>query len=605
MGQYYRCVGRERPLQLRRRTQGTFLARGTPEAVETAEHPTTTAATAGSEVVLDRYRLVRRLGGGGFGVVWLAHDLKLDRTVAVKRIPAPDAETAKRAQREGVAAARLQHPAIVALHEAGSDEENVYLVSEYVRGGTFARLLEEGALSDRDVVEIGVALCDALAHAHKRGIIHRDVKPLNILVPDTVGDGGAPAKLTDFGVARIAGDDALTRTGDVVGTLAYMAPEQAEGAEVGEEADLYALGLCLYEGLSGVNPVRGRGAGATARRVGQRLPPLGRLRRDLPLDLCEALDVAVWPHPEERGTIAELRAVLNAALDAVDDEPGTIAGGPLEPLAPVAPPQHTKLTQRALAAVLAAGLAGAALRWGSTGLDALAGSGGAGGSAAAAVTAVAPPIAPLTGALAVGLATLLLPRLAWLAFAAATITWLFTESPDRAWLALAAALPVPFLLRRAAPATWSLSALAPLLALGSVAGAFPALAARVGSLPRRAIAGALGAWWLLLAEAALHRHLLLGAPADAAQGGTGALAAIVTAPAIALLGVWAAAAALLPYLVRGRLLVADIVLATAWAAGVAAATQAAIGGAPRGLIVGAIAAAALAVITRASPDTRG
>jgi hypothetical protein len=561
--------------------------------VETAEHPTTTSATAGSEVVLERYRLVRRLGGGGFGVVWLAHDLKLDRTVAVKRIPAPDADTARRAQREGVAAARLSHPAIVALHEAGSDDENVFLVSEYVRGATFARLLEDGALSDRDVVEIGVALCDALAHAHKRGIVHRDVKPLNILVPDTVADGGSPAKLTDFGVARIAGDDALTRTGDVVGTLAYMAPEQAEGAEVGEEADLYALGLCLYEGLSGVNPVRGRGAGATARRVGQRLPPLGRLRRDLPLDLCEALDAAVWPHPEERGTLAGLRATLAAALDAVDDEPGTIAGGSLEPLAGVGgsgPPQHTKLTQRALAAALAAGLAGAALRWGAT----LPGAG---------VEAV-PPVAPLTGALAVGLATLLLPRLAWLAFAAATITWLFTEIPDRAWLVLAAALPVPFLLRRAAPATWSLPGAAPLLALGTVAGAFPALAARAGSLPRRAIAGALGAWWLLLAEAALQRHLLLGAPADAAHGGTGAILAIATTPALALLGVWAAAAAVLPYLVRGRLLVADIVLAVAWAAGVAAATQAAIGGAPRGLIAGAIAAAVVAVIPRASPDAR-
>jgi hypothetical protein len=573
--------------------------------VETAEHPTTTATTAGSEVVLDRYRLVRRLGGGGFGVVWLAHDLKLDRTVAVKRIPAPDAETAKRAQREGVAAARLAHPAIVALHEAGSDDENVFLVSEYVRGATFARLLEDGALSDRDVVEIGVALCDALAHAHKRGVIHRDVKPLNILVPDTVADGGAPAKLTDFGVARIAGDDALTRTGDVVGTLAYMAPEQAEGAEVGEEADLYALGLCLYEGLSGVNPVRGRGAGATARRVGQRLPPLGRLRRDLPLELCATLDVAVWPHPEERGTLAELRASLTAALDTVDDEPGTIAGGSLEPLAPVAPPQHTKLAQRALAAVLTAGLAGAALRWGLTS-EAAATAGGAGsaGKAVGNGAVLAPPVAPLTGALAVGLATLLLPRLAWLAFAAATTTWLFTELPDRAWLVLAAVLPVPLLLRRAAPATWSLSGAAPLLALGTVGGAFPAVAARAGSLPRRAIAGALGAWWLLLAEAATGRHLLLGAPADAAHGGTGAIAAIVTSPAIALLGVWAAGAAVLPSLVRGRLLVADIVLAIAWAAGLAAATHAAIGGAPRGLIAGAIGAAAVAVIPRASPDAR-
>jgi eukaryotic-like serine/threonine-protein kinase len=558
--------------------------------VETAEHPTTTATTAGSEVVLDRYRLVRRLGGGGFGVVWLAHDLKLDRTVAVKRIPAPDADTAKRAQREGVAAARLQHPAIVALHEAGSDEENVYLVSELVRGATFARLLEDGALSDRDVVEIGVALCDALAHAHKRGIIHRDVKPLNILIPDAVVDGGAPAKLTDFGVARIAGDDALTRTGDVVGTLAYMAPEQAEGAEVGEEADLYALGLCLYEGLSGVNPVRGRGAGATARRVGQRLPPLGRLRRDLPLDLCAALDIAVWPHPEERGTLAELREALTGALEAVDDEPGTIAGGSLEPLAPVAPPRHTKLTQRALAAVLAAGLTGAALRWGAT--------------APGPGTEAAPPVAPLAGALGVALAVLLLPRLAWLALAAATTTWLFTALPDRAWLVLAAVLPVPLLLRRAAPATWSLPGLAPLLALGTVAGAFPALAARAGSLPRRAIVGALGAWWLLLAEAATGRHLLLGAPADAAHGGTDAITAIVTSPAIALLGVWAAAAAVLPYLVRGRLLVADVAVATAWAAGLSAATQAAIGAAPRGMIVGAIAAVVVAVVPRASPDAR-
>jgi hypothetical protein len=145
---------------------------------------------------------------------------------------------------------------------------------------------------------------------------------------------------------------------------------------------------------------------------------------------------------------------------------------------------------------------------------------------------------------------------------------------------------------------------APLLALGTVAGAFPAVAARAGSLPRRAAAGALGAWWLLLAEAATGRHLLLGAPADAAHGGTDAVVAIATSPAIALLGVWAVAAAVLPYLVRGRLLVADSVLAIVWAAGLAAATQAAIGGAPRGLIVGAIAAAVVAVILRASPDAR-
>jgi hypothetical protein len=592
IGQYYRCSGRSRPLQLRRRAQGPFFPRGSLEAVETAEHPTTTTSSATAEVVLDRYRLIRRLGGGGFGVVWLAHDLKLDRTVAVKRIPAPDAATAKRAQREGVAAARLQHPAIVALHEAGSDEENVYLVSELVRGTTFAALLQEGALSDRDVVEIGVALCDALAHAHQRGIIHRDVKPLNILIPDAVADGHAPAKLTDFGVARITGDDALTRTGDVVGTLAYMAPEQAEGDEVGEEADLYALGLCLYEGLSGVNPVRGRGAGSTARRVGQRLPPLGRLRRDLPLDVCAALDTAVWPHPEERGTLADLRAALVTALDAVGDEPGTIAGGALEPLAGVGgpgPPQPTKLAQRVLAAGMAAGLAGAALRWGATG--AVAGT-------PAATSAVIPPVAPLAGALGVALVALALPRLAWIALATALAVWLGEVAPDRAWLVGAAALPVPLLLRRAAPAAWSLPAVAPLLGLATVAGAYPALAGRAGRPLHRAAAGALGAWWVLLAEVALDRRVVLGAPSS--HGGSDVIATVATSPAIALVAVWAVAAAVLPYLVRGRLLTVDLVAASAWAAGLAAATQAVLGTAPRGLIVGAIAAGVLAVAPRAS-----
>ncbi len=579
MGQYCGYVGRQRPLQLRRRAQGTFFPRGRPNAVETAEHTTTTTQTASAEVVLDRYELHRRLGSGGFGAVWLARDLKLDRTVAVKRIPAPDAETAKRAQREATAAARLQHPAIVALHEAGSDDDHVYLVSELVRGATFARLLEEGALSDRDVVEIGVALCDALAHAHRRGIIHRDVKPLNILVPDAAGDGdGPPAKLTDFGVARIAGDDALTRTGDVVGTLAYMAPEQAEGGDVGAEADLYALGLCLYEGLAGVNPLRARGAGATARRIGQRLPPLGRLRRDLPLELCEAIDTAVWPHPEERGTLQDLKAALSTALADVDDEPGTIAGGALEPLAPVVPPQRTRLIERAATAAGAAALAAAALKWGPPG-------------------GAEPLVAPATGALGVALAALLLPRIVWVAMAVTTTVWLADVAPDRAWLVGAAVLPVPFLLRLASPVTWSVPALAPVMALGTVAGGFPAVAGRTGDVWTRAAVGALGAWATLLAEPLLHRTLVLGAPA--ASGGSDAVWSVLSAQSIALAGIWAAGAAILPFLVRGRLLVFDIVAATAWAAGLAAATQAALGTAPRGLIQGAILAAVLAILPRA------
>src|SRR6185369_10877232 len=161
---------------------------------------------------------------------------------------------------EARAAARLSHPAIVTLFEAGAEDGTTYLVSELVRGGTLAQLLLEGALSDRDVAEIGVALCAGLAHAHAQGVVHRDVKPSNVLVPDARAAGSAAAKLTDFGVARVVGAaegaDVLTRTGDVVGTLAYMAPEKAEGREAGAPADLYAAALVLYEAFSGVNPVR-------------------------------------------------------------------------------------------------------------------------------------------------------------------------------------------------------------------------------------------------------------------------------------------------------------------------------------------------------------
>ena len=138
-----------------------------------------------------------------------------------------------------MAAARLGHPAIVALYEAGRDEDGWVLVSELVRGRTLAQLEHDGALSDRDVLRIGATLCDALAHAHARGVVHRDVKPSNVICPE-VSDDGAAAKLTDFGIARLADDDSVTRTGDVVGTLAYMAPEQARGEHVTAAADTYA-----------------------------------------------------------------------------------------------------------------------------------------------------------------------------------------------------------------------------------------------------------------------------------------------------------------------------------------------------------------------------
>ena len=147
-----------------------------------------------------------------------------------------------------------------------------YLVSELVEGETLGALFATDALEDEQLLEIGIALADALGHAHARGVVHRDIKPQNVLVPRR--DEGAVAKLTDFGGASLAGEQALTRTGDVIGTLAYMAPEQSEGREAGAQADLYSLALVLYEGSAGVNPVRGPDAGGhrTAPRAAARAP---------------------------------------------------------------------------------------------------------------------------------------------------------------------------------------------------------------------------------------------------------------------------------------------------------------------------------------------
>ena len=548
----------------------------------TAEHP---AGGPRTRVVLGRYRLLRRLGAGGFGVVWLAHDEELDRVVAVKRIATHDAAAGTRAGREAKAAARLAHPGIVRLYESGRDDGAVYLVSELVRGRTLGELMEEGELSDRDVLRIGVALCDALAHAHGRGVVHRDVKPGNIMVPDDPHDGAGVAKLTDFGVARIAGEDVLTRTGDVVGTLAYMAPEQAEGREAGAEADLYALALVLYEALAGVNPVRGRGAASTARRVGARLPALGRLRRDLPLDLCGAIDRAVRPRPEERGTLEELRAGLALALPGVGDETGTIAGSPLEGVGELPTPRRRDRPRARLLAGVAAGALVTAL---------VAGLG-------------APPAVPAPAAGAVAaVAVAALPRLAWLAVATVLVTWLADDArAGSAVLVAAGAVPTVALLRRGGP-LWSTPALAPALGVIGLAGAWPAFAGQATRAWHRLALGALGGWWLVLAEAAADERLGSGPPRGAA-GAAGSvsdayhqvLVPIATNGALLVAGLWAVAAVVLPILVRGRVFAVDLVGATMWAAALGSATQAVAPG-MRGLVAGAVAAGGVAVAARAS-----
>jgi hypothetical protein len=562
---------------------------------------TTVPGHGAGPLVLGRYRLVRRLGAGAFGVVWLAHDEQLDRAVAVKRIALHDAQIAARAEREALAAARLAHPGIVALHEAGRDEEAVYLVSELVRGHTLADLAEAGALSDRDVLRIGAALCDALEHAHARGVVHRDVKPANVIVPDAPHGEAGIAKLTDFGVAALAGDGGLTRTGDVVGTLAYMAPEQAEGRPVGGAADLYALALVLYEALSGVNPVRAPGAAATARRVGIRLPPLARMRRDLPRAVCAAIDRAVRPDPEARGTPAELRDALDAVLDAADRTVGPVAPSALEDAGTLAAPLPASRP------AAPGRLAGAVL---------------AGGLIALAAALLPPDAAPAPGAsLAAGAAVaglvLLAPRIGWLAGVAGLAAWLGAQGLVGVALLLAlAAAPVPLLLARA-PVLWPWPALAPLLAVPGLATAWPALAGQARGAWRRGALGALGLWWVLLAEPLAGRALLLGVPAPRAPRATweGSLEAtwadvvvpLLTSGAPALVLVWGVAAWGLPLLVHGVRAGADLLAAGAWAAGLAAATGAVAAsvtgltaaGAPTGLVAGALAGAALALLAAA------
>ncbi len=540
-------------------------------------------------LAMGRYRLGARLGAGGFGTVYAAHDERLGRPVAVKVIrgdgPAPE-----RTQREARAVARLDHDAIVALFDAGEDGGGRYLVSELVEGRTLAQLEAAGDLSDRDVLRIGLALADALQHAHERGVIHRDVKPQNVIVPDSASSRRGAAKLTDFGVAHLAGEEALTLTGDVVGTLAYMAPEQAAGRAVDERADLYALALVLYEALAGTNPVKAGSPTATARRIGTVLPPLARSRADLPAGLCAALDRAVLPNPEARGDLDDLFDALADALPGVSDDGGLIAPHPLERRLPALPPAVGRLVAPAAAGALVwAALAGLTPE-----------------------PAVQPPLAAVAAIVLVAV----LPRAGWLLAATATAVALAlgpAQRPGAALLLLALAAGPPLLLRSDGRA-WSLPAAAPALGLLGLAGAYPALAGRAPRWSARAALGALGAWWLVLAEPILERALVFGpapgtpdrASFDGAPGiaAGDVLAKACSSGALLLALVWAAAAVVAPWLVRGRSLSAGVVGATAWAAGLAAATAALgewLGGRvgqpePRSLVTGAVAAAGVALL---------
>ena len=549
--------------------------------------------------MLDRYELERRLGAGAYGAVWLARDARLERQVAVKVVPRGDGPL--RAEREALAAARLNHPGIVSLYEAGADESAHYLVSELVDGVTLGEAETRGALSDRDVLRIGAALCDALEHAHAAGVVHRDIKPGNVIIPAQPASEAGVAKLTDFGVAHLAGEDVLTQTGDVVGTLAYMAPEQAEGTRPTPASDIYALALTLYEAWTGSNPVRAKSPAATARRLGSELAPLGSRRRDLPVELCEVIDDALDPDPAIRPRLGDLRHALEDAEPVLADKGGLDDAKTLERFG------LTRVRR----------LPGE--RWAAIG--ALAGRLGAGLAAGLLVLAALsrlgpePPVRPLAAAAVACLAVAMLPRIGWIAAALGVCGWLASPGADRPGtaLVLAAALaPTPLLLPRAGK-LWSVPVLAPLLGTIAIAPAYVAVAGLVHGAWRRAGLAAAGFLWLVLGEVLTGKHFLFGVPDGVAPaldwrhsvGGAAenALSPLLSSPALAPIVVFAALAAVLPLVVRGRYIALDLVAAGLWSAALAAALIA-LGdalaattalGEPRGALAGAVLGGLLAV----------
>jgi eukaryotic-like serine/threonine-protein kinase len=567
------------------------------------------------ELVLERYRLLERLGAGGFGVVWRAQDELLRREVAVKRVflggPPIDGD---RASREAHAAARLSHPAIVALYEACAVDDAFYLISELVDGDTLATLIAEESLEDEEILEISLALAGGLSHAHARGVIHRDIKPQNVLVPRQADNHATPqtllaaAKLTDFGGASLVGEDALTRTGDVLGTLAYMAPEQSEGHEVGAPADLYSLALVTYEALSGINPVRGATPAATVRRIGRRVTPLERERRDLSPTLTRALDRALAPEPRERGTLEELRLVLVETLEngigrprwprraRVTGESRLADQTAMQPSPRVheRPSEAPETRPPRLAAAPAHEYRQSHLDLQEPDEDEHA----------------EPAWRPR------------LPRGVWLAGAAVLIGWqAFSGRTGVALLAFAALAPLAVLpADRGSPrigVRWLSCALAPVLGLAGLAGAFPAIAGQASRRRDRATVAALGYWWLALAGPLLNRRLWLAHPSttpprSAWETSLGLTASHVIGPLLALgvlLGamLWAAGAVVLPWIVRGRSAALDIVAVAVWSAAIAAAAPMLDAGlsahtaypSPRGAVLGAILGGVVAVAARA------
>src|SRR5436190_964528 len=286
-------------------------------------------------LISGRYQLGDRLGSGGMSSVYKATDRVLERTVAVKVLAehlSDDEKFVARFRREALAVAKLIHPNIVQVYDTGVDESRHYIVMEYVAGRSGAQLLQSrGRIGPEAAVEIGVQSCAGLEYAHRQGIIHRDVKPGNLMViGGPAGRRGAPptdapteemtVKLTDFGIARAAEQTRLTQVGSVVGTAAYLAPEQARGEEAKPAADVYALGVVIYQLLTGRLPWEGTTLAELAiRRENERPLPPSSYDPEVPETLSTAVLRALEGDPERRYTTArELASAMRTGLSGAE-----------------------------------------------------------------------------------------------------------------------------------------------------------------------------------------------------------------------------------------------------------------------------------------------
>jgi protein kinase-like protein len=500
-------------------------------------------------LILKRYRPLRPLGSGGSGSVWLARDEQTGLDVALK-IVAREGKAAARAEREAAAAARLRHRNCLRAYAFARDSRHVYIAYEFVPGQTFREAMRAGELPDAVALEACAQICDGLAHAHAAGILHRDVKPSNVLLAD--GQGEVSARLLDFGLAQMAEAETLTAHGDVPGTLAYISPERLAGDESTAAADVWSVGVMLWEALSGRHPFWQASMLETARAIEQGAPKLETLRPDLPKRLLELVDRALSLSPSRRPSAAELSAALRGAAAPRRRRPSSRA------TAAAAVPVGAQ-AGRAGAAILA----GAVAAWSATALPFYPhGSAVVLAVAAAAVAAfrarlglvaaLAVPILPL-GNSSLGLALLY----AILAAAWVALSWgeprsglLFALGPLLAPVAALGLVPLAVSRLQAAPRRAAQAALAVVAAVvvAGVRGApFPLTGARPplgvgvrGSTDPFDVAGSLAraaaAQPALLIEAAVFAAIAVALPCAQARGRWGAAA---IGAAILLFGVLA------------------------------------------------------------------